>query len=226
MSKVYLDAFYMDTYEVTNALYKECVALGGCTQPRNDRSFTRSSYYDNADYRNYPVIYIDWNQAQTYCEWHGGSLPTEAQWEKAARGTDRRSYPWGDQFDGNLLNFCDKNCSFYWREKNSNDGYVDTSPVGNYEDGKSPYGIYDLAGNVWEWVYDWYGESYYQSSPSFNPQGPDTGLYHVVRGGSWNNRGIETNSVVRYTNQDDQYSYNSLNVGNFIGFRCARDANP
>jgi len=213
---VYLDAFYMDKYEVTNALYKACEEAGGCeTPPQSTNSYARDSYYGTSEFDNYPVIYVDWNQAQVYCEWRGGSLPTEAQWEKAARGTDGRTYPWGDTFDGTKVNFCDKNCSFDWADKTVDDGFADTSPVGSYESGQSPYGIYDLAGNVWEWTADWYSETYYKTSPTENPLGPESGTYRVLRGGSWySNVNYARSSIRNWVTPVDSYDY--------VGFRCAR----
>ena len=183
---VTLDAYYIDKYEVTNARYKACVAAGGCTVPGSVDSSKRSPYYGTSTYADYPVLNVDWFQANAFCAWAGKRLPTEAEWEKAARGSsDTRKYPWGDEFDGNRLNFCDINCESDWKDEAYNDGYADTAPVGSYPSGASPYGVMDMAGNVDEWVQDWYDSSYYSVSPSNNPQGPETGTYRVLRGGSW-----------------------------------------
>jgi len=171
---IYLDAFWIDKTEVTNEMYAACVNGGECRPPEANGSFTRNSYYDNPEYNNYPVIEISWEDARTYCEWTGRRLPTEAEWEKAARGTEGQTYPWGDQSPSeDLLNF-----SF---------NVGDTTEVGSYLAGASPYGALDMAGNVWEWTADWYDADYYKDAPERNPQGPDTGGSRVLRGASWSN---------------------------------------
>lgn len=212
---VRLDAYYMDVTEVTNAQYADCVKAGLCTEPRKKGSSTQSNYYGSAEYADYPVIYVDWQQALTYCEWRGSSLPTEAQWEKAARGTDGLMYPWGNSFDGSKANFCDRNCSLNYANKAYDDGYADTAPVGTYLQGESPYSLLDMAGNVWEWVKDWYDVNYYFSAPLANPLGPGAGEYRVVRGGAWGNVGNGLRAAIRDRNLPSD-AYNNL------GFRCAR----
>ena len=169
---VYQDAFWIDQTEVTNAKYALCVAAGGCTVPHSMGSYGRASYYGSDDYVDYPVVYIDWYQAESYCDWAERRLPTEAEWEKAARGTDGRTYPWGNQPPNESL------LNYDWNEK-------DTTSVGSYPEGASPYGALDMAGNVFEWVADWFAIDYYKISPFINPVGPPNGESRVLRGGSW-----------------------------------------
>ncbi len=186
---VYLDAYWMYKYEVTNAQYRVCIEEGAC-------SGALSSYPEN----EYPAVYITWYEASDYCEWAGGRLPTEAEWEKAARGEDGRTYPWGE---------ASPNCSLvqYY------DCSGDTIAVGSLADGASPYGALDMAGNVWEWVADWYDADYYQNSPSQNPTGPASGTYRVIRGGSWMNNEWNLRASFRARNYPGHsYSY--------YGFRC------
>ena len=171
---VYLDAYWIYKHEVTNAQYRQCIEEGVCSgdlgrHPEND----------------YPAVYIDWYGAVDYCEWAGGRLPTEAEWEKAARGEDGRTYPWGE---------ASPNCSL--AQHGSCLG--ETVPIGSNPDGASPYGALDMAGNAWEWVADWYDADYYQNSPAENPTGPVSGTYRVIRGGSWYHAGRTLRASYRH----------------------------
>ena len=196
------DAYWIDQTEVTNAQYARCVVAGSCSEPVNKSSSKRSSYYGNTEFNDYPVIYVNWAQASGYCTWAGGHLPTEAQWEKAARGPDGRIYPWGSQApDANLANF--------------NSIMGDTTKVGSYPSGASIYGALDMAGNVWEWVADWYGS--YSGTSQGNPTGPASGGDgRVLRGGSW------SNSYVNYIRSSLRYGVNPAGQMNIFGFRCVR----
>ena len=199
---VFLDGYYIDKFEVTNAQYKACVDDGKCDPPKHLYFFPESpgkTYYGNSQYDNYPVIYVNWNMAKAYCEWRGASLPTEAQWEKAARGgTDERIYPWGNDLQCRQANYL--KCVNH------------TSAVGSYSDGKSPYGAYDMAGNVLEWVADWYSADYYENLFSSNPTGPISGQSRVVRGGSWTKFDVRVSNRVGIAPNSATFD---------IGFRCA-----
>jgi len=163
---VYLDAFWIYQHEVTNDEYRACVDSGGCTAPDT------VTYYSDPAYNDHPVVHVDWFDANSYCLWAGGRLPTDAEWEKAARGTDGREYPWGNQKPTcNLANY--KDC------------VGGTSPVGSYPSGASPFGVLDMAGNVGEWVADWYEDGYYSRSPDKNPTGPENGTHKSIRSASW-----------------------------------------
>jgi len=199
--EVELSAFYMDVYEVTNSNYQTCVDVGPCTSPAlNTLGQYVTDYYNDPQYGDYPVVYVNWFQARTYCDWRDAQLPTEAQWEKAARGTDGLTYPWGQYITCDRSNF--GRCT------------GTTYPVGSYGEGISPYGLYDLAGNVWEWVGDWYSETYYGDSSSPNPTGPEDGMFRVLRGGSFVDGDNLNRSSFRNRNLPEDYNWN-------IGFRCA-----
>jgi eukaryotic-like serine/threonine-protein kinase len=201
---VYLDAYWMDKFEVTNAQYEKCVGDRRCALPQQITSYHRDSYYGNVQYNNHPVIHVTWDDAVAYCEWDRKRLPTEAEWEKAARGTDKRMYPWGNIFDSSKLN--------------SGRTVDDTSAVGSYLTGASPYGIMDLAGNIDEWVNDWYGIDYYAVSSQRNPTGPLTGSAHVLRGGSWLDGPDFTRTAIRLVGE--------LTPREIFGFRCAKSFSP
>ena len=198
---VYLDGYWIDQTEVTNAMYAICVATGECTRPSRTSSYKRDSYYGNSQYDDYPVIYVDWQQAQDYCRWTGRKLPTEAQWEKATRGTDERTYPWGDKSPTDTL-------------VNYNYSIGDTMEVGYFSYGASPYGALDMAGNVHEWVADWYAPDYYQNSPINNPESPTSGDYRVLRGGFWGSDTGLIRSASRSWLSPSLTSYS-------VGFRCS-----
>ena len=215
---VTLDAFWMDQLEVTNAMYQLCVSDGVCTLPQSLRSQRRDNYYNNPEFKDYPVVYVTWGQANAYCEWADRRLPTEAEWERAGRGDDLRTFPWGeDKPDERFGNF--------------NMLVTDTSRVGSYPLGASPFGVLDMAGNVAEWTNDFYRGNYYSVSELVNPTGPPAGsnFFRVVRGGSLgdaeiNIRVSKRSSVLGSDLRAQKGSPEYL--GDYsprIGFRCAQD---
>ncbi len=212
---VALDGFWIDRTEVTNDQYRQCVDAEVCSPPVESGSRTRDSYYGNDAYDDYPVVWVSWQQATDYCAWAEGRLPTEAEWEYAARGPESWVFPWGDTFDGTLLNYCDANCQHGPNDETVDDGYADTAPVGTYSPaGDSWCGAQDLAGNVREWVAGWFG--YYAAGRQVNPTGPSSGESRVSRGGSWLDRPDDVRSANRGQNTLD-YTRHKL------GFRCAGD---
>jgi formylglycine-generating enzyme required for sulfatase activity len=200
---VYLDAFWIDQTEVTNAMYARCVEAGECDPPSSTRSVTHDIYYGNSKFDNYPVINVFWNDAATFCKWAGRRLPSEAEWEKAA-GWDEdaqahRLYPWGDKIDHSYANYGQ---------------YAgDAVAVGSYEKGVSFYGAYDMAGNVSEWVQDWY-DVYPGGDKSASEDFGQS--YRVIRGGDFHFGGV-VDSIYRWRADPSMTNF-------LFGFRCARDA--
>jgi formylglycine-generating enzyme required for sulfatase activity len=216
---VTLDAFWMDQIEVTNAMYMLCVNSGGCEPPQDLKSQRRPEYFGNPDFNDYPVVYVTWGQAKAYCEWAGRRLPSEAEWERAGRGDDFRTFPWGEnKADGLLANF--------------NMLVGDTSRVGTYPAGASPFGVLDMAGNVAEWVNDFYSFDYSALlENTLNPTGPEksSGFNRVVRGGSLGDAEINIRVAKRSSVLGSNLSAppeSSAYLGDAsprIGFRCAMD---
>jgi formylglycine-generating enzyme required for sulfatase activity len=218
--EVFISAFWMDQVEVTNGMYRLCVDAGVCRLPASFRSDNREEYFGSPEFQDYPVVNVTWYDANAYCEWAGRRLPTEAEWERAARGGDKRNFPWGDEFPNpytaNFMNLVG-----------------DTARVGSYAEGASPFGILDMAGNVWEWVADRYRPDYYAKSPLENPPGPaENEVFNnlrVIRGGSFQDDGI----FLRLSNrsalegpdarapENDPAYYGRSSVK--VGFRCAED---
>jgi formylglycine-generating enzyme required for sulfatase activity len=234
--KVFLDAFWIDQTEITNAMFAKFVAETGYVTDgerighgiaydgdywvevsKASWLYPRGIYSGIENLNNHPVVQISWNDAYAYCQWADRRLPTEAEWEKAARGTDASIYPWGNEdVADHLANFADVNLEVEDAESSMDDGYQFTAPVGSYPEGASPFGALDMVGNVWEWVADYYSSIYYEDSSVLNPTGPLTGEKRVLRGAAW-----------RY---NPKYLRIARRVGDlpefridFGGFRCAQD---
>jgi formylglycine-generating enzyme required for sulfatase activity len=214
---VHLDGFWIDRYEVTNAQYQECVTAGACPAPLICEFGTPT--YGDGTKLDHPVVCVSWIEAVAYCQWAGARLPTEAEWEKAARGNHGQRYPWGDSLRATSLNLCDRNCEREHRVGETDDGYARTAPVGHYPEGASPYGAQDMAGNVWEWVADWYDADYYAVAIYENPSGTESGTARVSRGGSWDNDWHGVRATCR--------NWDPPRVrGDTIGFRCCLSSAP
>ena len=234
---VYVDAFWIYKHEVTNAQFAAFLDAEGNQSEGEvpwlnagdvDLPITESGgqWIPDEGYEDHPVVEVSWFGADAYCQWAGGRLPTEAEWEKAARGTDGRTYPWGNSdVTGEHANFCDINCSWIeYRDNDQDDGYSETAPVGSFPDGASPYGALDMACNVMEWVSDWYDASYYsQSGNAENPQGPSSGYSRVARGGDFWSVDIIGYRQVQITKRW-QYTPDKPQKG--LGFRCILPTTP
>lgn len=190
---VYLDSYSIDMNEITNSEYDQCVNVRVCTPKASHHGFMEPRQ---------PVVGVTWYQAKTYCEWKGERLPTEAEWEKAARGSDGRIFPWGGRIDCNMSSY--SSCNL-----------LRTYETGTFKNAKSPYGLMDMAGNAREWVTDWYSDDYYRSSPKSNPQGPPSGQYRVLRGGAYNSDA----ALVRTTSRTKRVPDGQWDT---TGFRCAK----
>lgn len=220
---VYLDAYQISKYEITNAQFKVFMDSDGYTNSaywttdgwtwRTNNSITEPAYWatglynSGPGYPNYPVVGVSWYEAYAYCQWIGGHLPTEAQWEKAVRGTDSSNYwSWGSIWDASKCNSV---------HNTSPDTFTYSSPVGFFSSDRSMYGVYDMTGNVFEWCGDWYGSAFYSISPDSNPTGPATGIYRSLRLGAWSS----TNSDNGCANRGAYYPYMRYNNN---GIRVAR----
>lgn len=198
---IFLDTFTIDRYEVTNHQYQQFVQATGHRKPGLPSRYAKGGGKMRGT--NQPVVYVSWDDATEYCHWKGKRLPTEAEWEKAMRGTDGRLWPWGNREETSGANWA-----------RVQDGYEVSAPVGSFETDKSPYGVMDGAGNVLEWVGDWYLETYYKDSPERNPPSPEHGTYRVLRGGSYTSTGGDIRVTSRSKMMPDFRDET-------IGFRCA-----
>lgn len=223
---VSINGYWVDQHEITNAQYAAFLndqgnqAEGGAAwlsidNPHSLIELVNDSFQPKEGFADHPVIEVTWHGANAYCQWAGGRLPTEAEWEYAARGSESLIFPWGNRFDLTRLNFCDTNCEKFWKTADYDTGYSDgysmTAPVGTYPGGASWCGARDMAGNVWEWVADWMGP--YTLLHQTNPTGPESGTIKVIKGGGWCN----APTVIRSSHR---WNYAPLGSGFNLGFRC------
>jgi formylglycine-generating enzyme required for sulfatase activity len=221
--------FWLDQFTITNAAFDAFVRAGGYQTDIywsvDGLVWKRSGNISGPDTNcrmlssdpQQPRVCLKWYEAEAYANWRTQAasdgtvyrLPTEAEWEYAARGPQSLIYPWGNSFDSSRLNYCDKNCSEPWVDMSVDDGYVYASPVNTYMNGKSWVNAYDMSGNVWQWVSDWYSHDYYQHSPGYNPTGPTDGITHVIRGGAWDSSPYSLRAAFR-NNLD---TFRDLNIG-------------
>ena len=195
--EVYLDGFWISLTPITNAQFNRCVEEGVC---RYGASHKTNPRYLDPRFANHPVVYVSWKAAYAYCRWTGGRLPTEAEWEKAARGPDGWVYPWGNMRPN-------------MHTTNAKNMVGDTTPIAMFRNDKSFYGLYDMGGNVREWVADWYAANYYEFAPHENPPGPLFGEEKVLKGGNWLD-------IYRFTRAANRLSHNPESPGASRGFRC------
>jgi formylglycine-generating enzyme required for sulfatase activity len=200
---VFVDAFWIDLYEVTFAQYDLFTRATNAPKPvipvlQDDPAKLMAP--------EQPAVAVSWSQARDYCAWLGKRLPTEAEWEKAARGDRAVVWPWGQEFGPGLANI-----------QGDEDGFPYTAPPGSFPSGRSFFGLYDASGNVAEWVADWYDHRYYLGAPFESPTGPESGKHRVYRGGSWNDTPSEVRTAKRFAAAPHQTSA-------VIGFRCAKSA--
>lgn len=208
---VSLDAYWIDQTEVSNAQYRLCVDEGACSAPTTCKKGQPT--FNDPEKVEHPVVCVDWEDAQTYCQWAGRRLPTEAEWEYALRGGGSSIYPWGDEFDGSRLNYCDANCSQSFADDRFNDGYSLTAPVGSFPSGVSWSGAYNMSGNVSEWVADWFGD--YSPDAVSNPSGPVSGSEKMLKACSWFSNPAYCRGALRPSvDPNTRFDY--------LGFRCAK----
>lgn len=203
--RIFLSAYYIDRFEVTRARYGECVQVGACLPARSGNGDERLGQ------PSMPVAGVTWDEARHFCHWAGGDLPTESQWERAARGPGGRRFPWGSLFNDRVAN--------HGSDTPLVDGFEFAAPVGSYIEGRSPDGLYDMAGNVWEWTLDAFdpeGEAWGGELP-VDPRGGDSSGHRVIRGGSWRSSAVELRTTTRFPVAEQQHAPD-------LGFRCVFDA--